>query len=239
MPPRVRDAAVNQVLSTLAAMLSGRDSDLGAPLEGMLRGDGAVHDAMLMAARSMVLDYDDVMLGGHTDTRRCSYRWRFRADARRELLPAQIVANEIAARINMVCAVGTTRGQMATHLHLLSAAAARAKLEGLDEGSFAQALAIALSYPAQALFPAFLGSDAKALCAAWPVRMEMEAVDAVRAGLVASADPVDDKRGFFAINAKVPAAFGGLRRWHTETNSQDLSGLWLLSFGGRCDAGAV
>jgi len=227
VPPRVRDAAVDQVLSTLAAMLSGRDSDLGPPLEEMLRGPvgihDATHDAMLMAAWSMVLDYDDVMLGGHTGHSSVLVPLALsHGHSGRELLLAQIVANEIAARINMVCAVGTTRGQMATHLHLLSAAAARAKLEGLDEESFAQALAIALSYPAQALFPAFLGSDAKALCAAWPIRMGMEAVDAVRAGLVASADPVDDKRGFFAINAKVPVRefLGGLgTRWHTETNS--------------------
>ena len=81
---------------------------------------------------------------------------------------AQIVANEIAARINMVCAVGSTRGQMATHLHLIAAAAARARLEGLDETQFAAALAFALSYPGQALYPAFLGSDAKVLCAALP-----------------------------------------------------------------------
>ena len=262
IPPRVREAAINQVLSTLAAMYSGRASDLGPPLEKLLKGDGPIHDAMLMSAWSMVLDYDDVMLGGHLghssvlvplalagfvipsvvegsgrvrgaiadaaalpgpssldsardDTLGMTY-------SQRQLVVAQIVANELAARINMVCAVGSTRGQMATHVHLVAAAAARAKLEGLDEDSFAQALAIALSYPAQALFPAFLGSDAKALCAAWPIRMGMEAVDAVRAGLVASADPLDDPRGFFAVNAFVPVRefLGGLgERWHTETNS--------------------
>jgi len=223
VPQRVRDAAITQQLSMLAAMLSGRASDLGAPLEEMLRGDDAYHDAMLMAAWSMVLDYDDVMLGGHTGHSSVFVPLALaRNHSGKDLLLAQIVANEIAARINMVCAVGSTRGQMATHLHLLAAAAARAKLEGLDEQTFAQALAIAISYPAQALFPAFLGSDAKALCAAWPIRMGMEAVDAAHAGLVAAVDPIDDKRGFFAINAMVPVRefLGGLgTRWHTETNS--------------------
>jgi 2-methylcitrate dehydratase PrpD len=223
VPLHVRDAAIDQVLSTLGAMLFGRASDLGAPLAAMLRGDDAVHDAMRMAAWSMVLDFDDVMLGGHTGHSSVLVPFALsRGHAGRDLLLAQIVANEIAARVNMVCAVGTTRGQMATHVHLLAAAAARAKLERLDGDAFAQSLAIAMSYPAAALFPSFLGSDAKTLCAAWPVRMGVEAVDAVRAGLVAAADPVDDKRGFFAVNAKVPVRefLGGLgSRWHTATNS--------------------
>jgi 2-methylcitrate dehydratase PrpD len=223
IPPHVREAAINQVLSTLAAMYSGRASDLGPSLETMLKGGGPIHDAMLMSAWSMVLDYDDVMLGGHLGHSSVLVPLALaRGHTPRDRLVAQIVANELAARINMVCAVGSTRGQMATHVHLLAAAAARAKLEGLDEESFAQALAIALSYPAQALFPAFLGSDAKALCAAWPIRMGMEAVDAVRVGLAASADPLDDPRGFFAVNAFVPVRefLGGLgERWHTGTNS--------------------
>ncbi|HEV7767514.1 MAG TPA: MmgE/PrpD family protein [Thermoanaerobaculia bacterium] len=237
VPRRVRDAAVNQVLSTLGAVFSGWSSDLGAPLAQAFPspGDGpstiipsgvrapASHAAMLMASWSMVLDFDDVMLGGHTGHSSVLVPLAL-AEGRtgEELLLAQIVANEVAARINMVCAVGSTRGQMATHLHLLAAAAARAKLEGLSAEQFSQALAFALSYPAQALFPSFLGSDAKVMCAGWPVRMGMEAVDAVRAGLAAQENLLDDPRGFFAINARVPVRdfLGGLgERWHTETNS--------------------
>jgi 2-methylcitrate dehydratase PrpD len=239
VPGRVREHAVHQVLSMLAAVYSGWDSDLGEPLQrafpppcaGAARivpvGASAppAHAALLMASWSMVLDFDDVMMGGHTGHSSVLVPLALAAAGGRsgaELMLAQIVANEVAARINMVCAVGSTRGQMATHLHLLAAAAARAKLEGLDGETFATALAFALSYPAQALFPAFLGSDAKALCAAWPIRMGMEAVDAARAGLAAAEDPLDDPRGFFATAARLPIRefLGGLgERWHTETNS--------------------
>lgn len=238
-PARVREQAVNQVLSTLAALYSGWDSDLGRPVEAALRpparGGARVvptgvaappaHAAALMASWSMVLDYDDVMLGGHTGHSSVLVPFAMGSAGGHtgaELMAAQIVANEVAARINMVCAVGSTRGQMATHLHLLAAAAARAKLEGLGADEFAESLAFAVSYPAQALYPAFLGSDAKALCAGLPVRVGMEAVDAVRAGLKAPADPLDDPRGFFAAKAGVPVRdfLGGLgERWHTETNS--------------------
>jgi 2-methylcitrate dehydratase PrpD len=237
VPPRVREHAVHQVLSTLAAVYSGYDSDLGPRLEQAFPSPGAgtsrilptgvaappSHAAMLMASWSMVLDFDDVMLGGHTGHSSVLVPLAL-AEGRTgaELLLAQITANEVAARINMVCAVGSTRGQMATHLHLVAAAAARAKLEWLDADAFARAVAFAISYPAAALYPAFLGSDAKALCAGWPVRMGMESVDAVQAGLAPAADPLDDPRGFFAVNARVPVRdfLGGLgERWHTETNS--------------------
>lgn len=239
VPVRVREQAINQVLSTLAAVYSGWDSDLGQPLErafpsppsGPARilptgiAAPAAHAAMLMASWSMVLDFDDVMLGGHTGHSSVLVPFAMASAGGRsgaDLVLAQIVANEIAARINMVCAVGSTRGQMATHLHLLGASSARAKLENLDEGKFAEALSFALSYPAQALFPAFLGSDAKALCAGLPVRVGMESVDAVHSGLSAGADLLDDPRGFFATRSRVPVRefLGGLgERWHTETNS--------------------
>jgi 2-methylcitrate dehydratase PrpD len=237
VPRHVRAHAIDQILSTLAAVYSGWESDLGPPLErafpppvaGTARiiptgtASTPAHAAMLMASWSMVLDYDDVMLGGHTGHSSVLVPLAL-ASGRTgaDLLLAQIVATELAARINMVCAVGSTRGQMATHLHLLAAVAATAKLGRLGDQALAEALAFSLSYPAQALFPAFLGSDAKALCAAWPIRMGMEAVDAVSAGLAANLDVLDGARGFFATNARVPVRdfLGGLgERWHTATNS--------------------
>jgi 2-methylcitrate dehydratase PrpD len=225
VPPFVRARAVDQLLSTLGAMYAGSTNELGPKIERLFATHalGPTRDAMRMASWSMVLDYDDVMLGGHTGHSAVLVPLAF-ADGHSgaELLLAQIVANEIAARVNMVCAVGSTRGQMATHLHLLAAAAARAKLEGLDAATFADALSFALSYPAQALYPAFLGSDAKALCAALPIRAGIEAVDAVRAGLRAADDVLDGPRGFFATHARVPVRdfLGGLgTRWHTATNS--------------------
>ncbi|MEM7050922.1 MAG: MmgE/PrpD family protein [Acidobacteriota bacterium] len=237
VPGAVREAAKDQVLSTLAAVHYGYRSPLGQPIARAFAppapGNARVlptgapaqppQAAFLMAAWSMVLDYDDVMLGGHTGHSSVLVPWAHaREHSGRDLLLAQIVANEIAARINMVCAVGSTRGQMATHLHLIAAAAARARLVGLSAESYAEALSFALSYPAEALFPAFLGSDAKALCAAWPIRMGLDAVAAVGQGLRAATDPLDDPRGFFASRATVPVRefLGGLgERWHTLTNS--------------------
>lgn len=239
IPERVRQQAINQVLSTLAAVYSGWASDLGGALERAfgpaLPGPARIlptgiasqpaHAALLMSSWSMVLDFDDVMLGGHTGHSSVLVPLAIASAGGRsgaELILAQIAANEVAARISMVCATGSTRGQMATYLHLLAAATARAKLERLDEDSFGQALGFAISYPSQALYPAFLGSDAKALCAGLPIRVGMEAVDAVRAGLTSASDPLDDPHGFFHAMTRLPVRdfLGGLgERWHTETNS--------------------
>jgi len=239
VPVPVRQQAIRQVLSTLAAVYSGWDSDLGPSLLLAYPSPGAgsatvvpcgessspIHAAMLMASWSMVLDYDDVMLGGHTGHSSVLVPLALASVGNKsgsDILLAQIVANEIAARINMVCALGKTRGQMATHLHLIAAAAAKAKLEGLGAEEFSAALALAISYPAQSLYPAFLGSDAKALCAALGIRAGMEAVDAVRAGLKAAANPLDGPCGFFLGASRVPVRefLGGLgERWHTETNN--------------------
>ena len=202
-------------------MYSGYDSDLGPPIERAFpSADTPSQNAMRMASWSMVLDFDDVMLGGHTGHSSVLVPLAMaNGHSGSELLLAQIVANEIAARINMVCALGSTRGQMATHLHLIAAAAARAKLLRLPAEEFAAALAFALSYPAQTSYSAFLGSDAKAVCAGWPVRAGMESVDAVHAGLRANHDVLED---FFKTRTRVPVRefLDGLgERWHTATNS--------------------
>jgi len=239
VPQRVRERAKDQILSILAAVYSGWDSDIGPALAqtfgttasgpakiiptGMPASVASA--AQVMSSWSMALDFDDVMLGGHTGHSSVLVPLAVGstgAYSGAELLLAQIVANELSARINMTCALSSTRGQMATHLHLVGAAAARAKLEGVDDPTFAEALGLALSYPSQALFPAFLGSDAKALCAALPVRAGWEAVEAARAGLRCSADILQDPRGFFATASRAPITefLGGLgERWHTETNS--------------------
>ena len=70
---------------------------------------------------------------------------------------------------------------------------------------------------------AFLGSDAKVLSAALPVRLGLDACDAARAGLVGPRDILEHPDGFLAAFASVPLpdavdlALG--RRWHTETLS--------------------
>lgn len=239
IPESVIEAAKSQVFSTLAAVHAGYRSELGGPIRsafGAAAGDGshaipagidtsAAHAAFLMASWAVVLDFDDIMLGGHTGHSTVLVPFAY-VDAMKgsgkDLLLAQITANEITARVNMAVALGSNRGQMAANVHLLGAAAARAKLEALSVPQFAEALGFALTCPPQALYPGFLASDAKALCASWPIRMGLDAVDAVKVGLRGNTSILDDERGFLARFAKVPVRefLAGLgERWHTATTS--------------------
>src|SRR5437667_8782436 len=144
LPDAVVEAAKTQLLSTLASVHAGYRSDLGQPIRNAfgLEGSGAhaipagistapAQAAFLMAAWGIVLDFDDIMLGGHTGHSTAlvplAYAQRKQSSGR-DLLLAQIVANEITARVNLAVALGPVRGQMASHVHLLGAAAARAKL---------------------------------------------------------------------------------------------------------------
>jgi 2-methylcitrate dehydratase PrpD len=239
VPHRVLEHAKNQVYSMLGAVHSGCASDLGDAIDRCFRwrcsGQARViptgektdpiHAAALMSSWSMALDYDDVMLGGHTGHSSVLVPLAFAAPYRltgERLLLGQIVANEIAARINMAVALGPVRGQMATYLHLIGAAAARARIQELSARDFAQALALAMSYPARSLYPAFLGSDAKVLCAALPIRCGLEAVDAALSGLRGNPNLLTDTAGFLRSMSPAPRPefLEGLGvRWHTETNS--------------------
>jgi len=239
VPKPVREHAKNQVFSMLGAVHSGYASDLGpalgrsfqwrSPGPSRILPTGEATDpiqaAVLMSAWSMALDYDDVMLGGHTGHSSVLVPLSYapvRGLSGENLLVAQIAANEIAARINMAAALGPARGQMATHLHLIGAAAALARVQGLTAGPFAHALALAMSYPAKALHAAFLGSDAKALCAAWPIRCGLEAVGAATTGVRSTLEIVEGAGGLLRSLTPTPRTdfLQGLgERWHTETNS--------------------
>jgi 2-methylcitrate dehydratase PrpD len=239
IPGEVVEAAKGQIFSVLAAAHAGYASDLGPQIRaafGARCGTGAhampagiatgpAHAAFLTACWSMVHDYDDIMLGGHASHSTVLVPFAYGealGSSGRELLLAQIAANEVAGRLNMSVALGKVRGQMAGHLHLVGAAAARARLEGLDGEDFAHALGFALAQPPRSLYGGFLGSDAKALCAAWPIRMGLDAVDAVKAGLRGNPAIVDEPGGFMRSIAAIPVPgfIDGLgERWHTATNS--------------------
>ena len=70
VPADVREHAKNQVLSIVAAVYSGYASGLGHRIEAAFAPAGLPSDpaaaAFALSAWSMVLDFDDVMLGGHT-----------------------------------------------------------------------------------------------------------------------------------------------------------------------------
>jgi 2-methylcitrate dehydratase PrpD len=180
----------------------------------------------VLAGLTSWLHYDDTAYAGHlsnsTATVPMAYAHALGLDGRR-LLTAVIAANECAARVTAAATLGRFRGQNAAHTHLAGAVSGRLRAEGAPVADWINALGIAFSMPPWPSLRAFLGSDAKVLSAALPVRLGLDACDAARAGLVGPRDILEHPDGFLAAFASVPLpdavdlALG--RRWHTETLS--------------------
>jgi 2-methylcitrate dehydratase PrpD len=93
---------------------------------------------------------------------------------------------------------------MWTFIHLVSAAAATAKLLSLDAERTAHALSIALSQPNFALQPGFLVPSSKLLAAATPTQAGIQAAYFARAGMTGHARILEDRRGFWARFSFLP-----------------------------------
>ena len=227
VPDRVVRFASSQVLSQLAAARAGAQHPLG---HAVIRGFGepwqasAAQSAFVLAGLTSWLHYDDTAYAGHlsnsTATVPMAYAHALGLDGR-GLLTAVIAANECAARITAAATLGRFRGQNAAHTHLAGAVSGRLRAEGAPVEDWINAFGIAFSMPPWPSLRAFLGSDAKVLSAAMPVRTGLDACDAARAGLAGPRDILEHPDGFLAAFASVPLpdavdlALG--RRWHTET----------------------
>ena len=229
VPDRVVDFATSQVLSQLAAARLGAQHPLG---QAVIRGFGepwqadAAKSAFVLAGLTSWLHFDDTGYAGHlsnsTATVPLAYAHALGLDGR-QLLTAVIAANECAARITAAATLGPFRGQNAAHTHVAGRGQRPAARRGRSAEQWVNALGIAFSMPPRPFLRAFLGSDAKVLSAATPVRMGLDACDAARAGLLGPRDVLEHPDGFLATFATVPLPdavdldLG--RRWHTETLS--------------------
>ncbi|MDT4970409.1 MAG: hypothetical protein QOG22_552 [Pseudonocardiales bacterium] len=229
VPDRVVRFASSQVLSQLAAARAGVAHPLG---QAVVRGFGqpwqhnAAQSAFVLAGLTSWLHFDDTAYAGHLSNSTVNvplaYAHALGLDGR-QLLTAVIAANECAARITAAATLGPFRGQNAAHTHVAGAVSGRLRAEGAPVEEWINALGLAFSMPPRPFLPAFLGSDAKVLSAAIPVRMGLDACDAARAGLAGPSDILEHPDGFLANFSSVPlpdAVDRDLgRRWHTETLS--------------------
>lgn len=215
MPDDVRRAARVQFLNMVAAAHAGGRYDEAAPVIRAARASaGAGHATALAAAEcfapadaaavnaacSMAHDFDDVVWMGHT-----GHSAVFAALAVGEhedvggdaLVDAIVVANEIAGRLGASSLLGPLNGQMWTFLHLIGAAAATARLLGLDGERTTHALAISLSQPNFALQPAFMRPTSKLLSAATPTADGIRAAYLAASGMTGASELLEDSRGFW------------------------------------------
>lgn len=229
VPPRVVAHAHSQILSELAAVRASGTHSLGRRLMcafGRPDSPDPKQTAYVLAALGICLDFDDTAYAGHLShscvTVPIAYSRQLHMDGA-AVLTAVVAANEVAARITAAATLGPFRGQLAAHTHIAGAVIARLRAVQAPEAFWAPALGLGFALPPWPLDRACLGSEAKALVAAVPVRTGLDAVDAALAGIAGPADILEHPDGFLARFADVPLAdallLGLGERWHTETLS--------------------
>jgi 2-methylcitrate dehydratase PrpD len=176
------------------------------------------------AALSMALDYDDYLYMGHTGhsavLASLALVEREQLDTR-ELLVAQVIANEVGGRVGASSVLGPQNGQAWSFIHAAGASAAAARLLRLDAERTAHAISIAMYQPAFTLWPGFMGPGSKLLTAAGPSVTGVEAAIFAAEGLTGHPRIFEHPRkGFWAAFTFVPlpSMIGGLgRAWVTDT----------------------
>ena len=215
------DAAAQRVLAGVEAWAD--DGPISVP--GLGRGVG-VDDAIYAGTvLSIALDFDDYMCFGHTGHSSVLVPMLFAAEtgsSGRDQLVAQVVANEVEARLGGACLIGPLNGQLWSFIHAAGAALAAGRLLGLHAGRLAHALAIALYQAPRPTVPGFMAPDSKLLTAADPTITGLRAARLAGAGVTGPLDVLDHPQGFLDAFAysPLPAVLGGLGEgWATRTLS--------------------
>jgi 2-methylcitrate dehydratase PrpD len=109
-------------------------------------------------------------------------RARLWANAAKELT-AQLVANEIGARLGGACLVGPLNGQMWSFIHAAQTAVMAGLLRDFDEHKLANALAISLYQPPRPVASGFFNAETKLLTVADPALAGLRAAKLADAGV--------------------------------------------------------
>lgn len=197
------DAATRRVVSGVIA--GAADGPFALP--GVDRRVG-LDDALYAAcAASIALDFDDYACFGHTGHSAVLVPELVGAatgasQARR--LVAQVVANEIEARLGGACLVGPLNGQLWGFIHAAGAALAAGLLFDLTEQQLAHALAISLYQAPRPTVPGFMAPDSKLLTAAEPTVAGVRAARLAEAGVTGPLDVLDHDHGVLTAFAHAP-----------------------------------
>ena len=238
IPGRVIEKAKLQILSVLAAIHSSAQTRAGkilidtakefyGPGKSTLLPSGEKASlsaaALSWAGLSVAQDYDCYLLFGHTGHSAVSaslLTGEFCDADAKEMLCAQVIANEIEGRIGASVLLGPHNGQSWSFIHLIGAAASASRLLGLDAAKTSQALAISFYQPTYVLIPGFMGPDSKLLTSATPTMIGMQAAFLARKGFTGALDILENHQGFFNHFAyyPLPMMVSGLgKTWVTDT----------------------
>lgn len=208
----LKDALVPSGLSRGSAPVMGAQSALP-------RRDAARVNAALVGA----LDFDELIFLGPGSPSGAAVGWAHaKGHTVRELLVAQVAANELVARLHASALTGPYFDGGLGPAHALAAAVVGARLNALDAQTTAHALSLALSTAAPVPRPARLGAPEGLGAAVGAATLAgLDAVDLARRGAKGPLDLLDHVGGlFYTLGCPLPlrAAFTGLgEQWLTRT----------------------
>lgn len=171
------------------------------PLIGTDTVTTAENAAYAAAAFSIALDFDDYLCFAHTGHSAVLVPLLMAAEASasgEQQLLAQIVANELEARLGAACLIGPQNGQLWSFVHAFGAAAAAGLLLGLKQNQLAHALGLSLYQAPRATLPGFMAPDSKLITAAEPIASGIRYARLAQAGVTGPLDILDHPQGFFS-----------------------------------------
>ncbi|MFC1890360.1 MmgE/PrpD family protein [Thermodesulfobacteriota bacterium] len=230
VPSSVVERARLQILSVFGAVHAGSLSDAGKKLLQSMKGRtgngrctvlptgwrAEAEDALYMnAALSCAHDYDDYLFMGHTGHSAVLAPLAVCQELNlscREMMCAQVIANEIEGRLGASTVIGPLNGQLWTFIHLAGTACAAARLMGLGPERTAHAMAISLAQPNLAMWTGFMRFDAKILSAASTSLLGLRAARLAANDLTGPTDILDREDGFYRTFSFLPLRqfLGGL-----------------------------
>ena len=228
IPKPVLELARLQIANMFAATFAGSRSAAGRKAKAGLRHtwvkgpctliphgiNVSVFDAVyLHATYSNALELDDFLYRGHLGQAvvfaPLSLAEAIRYDGK-QVLTAQVVANEIAGRLGASITADILHGHQRSYLQRLAAAASSAKLLSLNPEKFANALAIAMTQPEYPLHPGEFSPETKIFSASSSVVAGMRAAFLSMEGITAARDIMEHPGGFyrqFTFHSTPPNAF--------------------------------
>src|SRR5256714_3256655 len=213
------DAASRRVLAGVDRWAAAGDVHIPG-CERAMRVDDALYAA---AALSWALDFAASVCFGHPGPSGvlAPLLWAASTGApASEQLVAQVVANEVEARLGGACLIGPLNGQLWSFIRVAGTARAAGRLLGLDRGQLAHALALALYQAPRPTVPGFMAPDSKLLTAAEPAVAGLRAARLAAAGVTGPLDALDNPEGFLSAFSytPLPGLLGGLGEgWATTT----------------------
>ncbi|MHA1752065.1 MAG: MmgE/PrpD family protein [Candidatus Helarchaeota archaeon] len=224
IPNRIIKKAKDQILGVIAAIYAGSLTDEGKIIINTVKQFGDKEESSLIpsgfktSVRSSVLcnssvgvalDYVDYLLSGHTGVSAVPVSLAVGESLNstgKEVITAQIIANEIEGRLGTSVFLGPQNGQLWSYIHLIGGAVAASRLLGLNEDQVANAIGIALAQSTYTIFRGYFAM-AKLFVSGLPAQIGVQAAYFAKNGLRGAHDIIEHPLGFCNLMADIPLKF--------------------------------